>query len=191
MLKRLHRNWKEKVMADIASDPVTESELERLKEKTPAPVNDHLTKPLSAYGATLLALLVTPIFRLSIRLGDGDLLAVTEEGMVHEILPDEDLGDEVESLSMPDAWRFCDTEYHNIGEHSPVMYLLSTDGYSKSFNTKADFLQIGPDYLRMLKESGKDEVSNNIKHWLEKTSQEGSGDDITLGIVFRETLKAK
>jgi hypothetical protein len=63
--------------------------------------------------------------------------------------------------------------------------LLSTDGYANSFASPDAFLKVGRDYLDMLRTEGAEEVAKNLPAWLEETSQNGSGDDITVGIIYR------
>jgi len=63
--------------------------------------------------------------------------------------------------------------------------MLSTDGYANSFATPADFLKVGTDYLDMLQGEGKNPLQKSLPKWLEEASREGSGDDITLGMIYR------
>ena len=66
------------------------------------------------------------------------------------------------------------------------LLLISTDGYSKSFIKDSDFLKVDPDYLELIENEGISTVQDNLKKWLDETSKLGSGDDITLGIVYHE-----
>ncbi|MBA3599932.1 MAG: hypothetical protein H0W45_01640, partial [Acidobacteria bacterium] len=64
--------------------------------------------------------------------------------------------------------------------------LLSTDGYLNSFSDEAGFFQAGTDILNMLAaENGFDAVNENLKAWLEEATRMGSGDDCTVGIIYR------
>ena len=54
-----------------------------------------------------------------------------------------------------------------------------------SFNDDEKFLKIGPDILDRLRMGGLDKVNESLESWLFDTSCQGSGDDITLGIMCR------
>src|SRR5262249_9758314 len=72
----------------------------------------------------------------------------------------------------------------------PVAILLSTDGYSNSFRSETGFLQIGNDYVRMAREEGFDFLSKELPQILAEASEQGSGDEITLGILVNESALA-
>ena len=65
------------------------------------------------------------------------------------------------------------------------MILASTDGYSNSFVSDSDFLMIGQDYLQMIRTEGIDKAEKELARFLDQTSAEGSGDDVTLGVISR------
>jgi hypothetical protein len=66
--------------------------------------------------------------------------------------------------------------------------LLCTDGYSNSFRTDSGFLKVGTDLLEMMEKDGPESVESNLEEWLEEASRLGSGDDVTLGVLFRSSL---
>jgi hypothetical protein len=66
------------------------------------------------------------------------------------------------------------------------LILASTDGYANSFKTDADFLQIGQDYLDLLRRGGIARVAHELPAFLEEASKLGSGDDITLCLAVRD-----
>ena len=84
---------------------------------------------------------------------------------------------------MSDEENLEDIDEEMIDE---VMNVISTDGYSKSFIKDSDFLKVGPDFLELLDNEGIPAVQDNLKKWLDETSTLGSGDDITLGIIYHE-----
>ena len=139
---------------------------------------------LREHGTTLLAVLVTPELLLFLQLGDGDLLLVREDGHVlRGVEPGErHLGDETDSLCSPQAWLAMRVAVwpRPAGE---VLVLLTTDGYSNSYETPEAFERIGPDYLARVRERGWAGVGAELGAILEATSARGSGDDITLGMI--------
>ena len=73
----------------------------------------------------------------------------------------------------------------------PALILLATDGYANSFVNEAAFLQVGTDILEMIRTEGLETVQENLATWLAEASQDGSGDDITLGILCRTDIQPR
>jgi hypothetical protein len=71
------------------------------------------------------------------------------------------------------------------------MLLLSTDGYSNSFASPDAFLKAGADYLNAIRTEGAEGVRKELPKWLVETSENGSGDDITVGIIYRRPPSLK
>ena len=68
---------------------------------------------------------------------------------------------------------------------------VATDGYANSFGEDRDFLKVGSDLLSMIREDGPDPIEQELEGWLAETSRDGSGDDITLGLVFRAGARSR
>jgi hypothetical protein len=140
-----------------------------------------------AYGATLLAVLVADAFILFLQLGDGDILVVSETGEVSQALIRDPrlMANETTSLCMTDAWREVRMRFLARYGKPPALIVVSTDGYANSFVNEAAFLKVGSDLLEILQTDGVASVQSNLLSWLEEASTAGSGDDITLAIVYR------
>jgi hypothetical protein len=65
------------------------------------------------------------------------------------------------------------------------MILVSTDGLNKSYSHDAGFLKVGSDLLNMVREEGIQSVSSQLPALLNEVSLNGSGDDVSLGIIKR------
>jgi hypothetical protein len=65
------------------------------------------------------------------------------------------------------------------------LILLSTDGYANSFREDRGFLAVGPDLLQMIRAEGIGPITGKLESWLREASEQGSGEDITLGILWR------
>ncbi|MFQ5615561.1 MAG: PP2C family serine/threonine-protein phosphatase [Anaerolineales bacterium] len=182
----LARAWDQGVNAHLRRYPFTPEELETLTQKRGETarqrVEDH---PALAYGATILAALITQAFILYVQLGDGDVLEVSRTGEVTRPLPpDEKLfADQTTSLYTPNAWRDFRVAFQVLSGEPPALILLSTDGYANSFRDNASFLQVGSDLLEIIREEGLDAVEKDLSSWLKEASESGSGDDVTLGII--------
>jgi serine/threonine protein phosphatase PrpC len=196
---RIFQRWRQRVEEHFGQNPFTDAELARLAEQGGETARDRATGPKQlhvAYGATLLVAVVTSQFLICFQLGDGDILAVSDStGIADRVIPKDDslIANETTSLCQDDGQRYMRFRFQLLqGGVPPAMVLLSTDGYSNSFATPDAFLKAGADYLDMLRTDGADEVEKNLPAWLEETSRNGSGDDITVGIIYRrEPLLAR
>ena len=156
-------------------------------------VTDHLNAdPLNqesivAYGATLIVAAVSERFALYLQLGDGEILTVSESGEVTRPLTRDErlIANETTSLCAPDAWRDFRVSFQPLNHSSPALILLSTDGYPNSFRHESGFFKVGSDILRMIREHSLAMVKDNLAVWLSDSTRAGSGDDVTLGILYK------
>ncbi|CAN5486060.1 PP2C family serine/threonine-protein phosphatase [soil metagenome] len=184
----LVRQWNDVIDQHLAATPFTTQELEVLSPDFQARLTGN---PRLAYGTTLVATLLTQTFILYVQLGDGDILTVDEAGLVANapLVVDPHLtGNTTTSLCMADAWRFVRTYLQPLSEHTPAMLMLSTDGYANSFEQQSGFMAAAKDIFAIVREESDSGVSTlraNLPNWLRATSDGGSGDDISLGIIYR------
>jgi hypothetical protein len=183
--------WLSAVGSDLENNPFTEEELSVLANAEGEGSKDSVMEhPELAYGATLLVAAATDDRMLYLQLGDGDILAVAPDGATTKpIAADARLiANQTTSLCQPDAWREFRSAEIAAGQGWPTLVLLSTDGYVNSFRSQEDFLQIGKDYLEMLREQGSDSLAQELPQILADATQQGSGDDITLGMLHADVL---
>ena len=137
------------------------------------------------YGSTVLFALATERFLLLGQLGDGDILLVGQDGAVRAPLPADPMAfaDETPSLCLPEAWQSLRVLVLPRPS-AEALLLLSTDGYSKSYARDADFHQIGPDYLELIRTDGVSGLRPHLRGFLEQVTTGGSGDDIALGLLY-------
>jgi serine/threonine protein phosphatase PrpC len=143
--------------------------------------------PFTAYGTTLLAAAVMPGQLLLLQIGDGDVLTVSEAGVVQRPLPRDGrlLANETTSLSSAEAANDFLVRVLDITYEVPALVMLSTDGYSNSFRDEEAFRQVGGDLLAMIRAEGLEAVAGSMAGWLREASEQGSGDDVTLGLMCR------
>ncbi len=180
--------WQSAVENQWKEAPFTDEEWASLEKKhDPAACLAVEKSPTLAYGATLLAVVVTENFFLYLQLGDGDIVCVDTNGQTTQPFPPDErlIANETTSLCMPNAWREVRVRLVPYSEDPPALILVSTDGYDNSFRSKSDFFKVGQDYREMIRSRGIDHVVQQLTSILEDTSQQGSGDDITLGIIKR------
>lgn len=143
------------------------------------------------YGSTLLGLVITEDFLFAFQLGDGDIVKVSEAGVYSVIEADKILGTETHSLSKAESWKKAITLIRKREENDgkPVMYMLSSDGLSNSYKNEEEFKKTCMDYYILLKEHGAKAVSDQLKIWLQETSEMGCGDDITALFAYEAPLE--
>jgi hypothetical protein len=184
--------WAAAVLSDLGNNPFTEAELALLEQVDgPASRAAVLERPELAYGATLLVVAVIAGRVLYLQLGDGDILVVAPDGTTtRPIVADERLvANQTTSLCQPEAEKEFRIAAIDGADTLPLLVLLSTDGYMNSFRSEEDFLQIGTDYLQILREQGSEALALELPNILADATQQGSGDDITLGILHRTVLR--
>lgn len=186
--RRLTDRWRQLVEAHRAANPAGWDEaiaaLERAGDRQ-APAELH-GNPLLAYGSTLLFAVITAEGLLYGQLGDGDILEIGDPPAVRRPLPADPrlVGNLTTSLCQPDSWRDFRVAFRPAAA-APLAVLLATDGYGNSFRDPAGFLQVGPDLVDALRNDGLAAVRDHLPGWLEETSREGSGDDISAGLLIR------
>lgn len=178
---RLVRCWRSAVEQDILASPFTEPEL--------AAVNPD--NPYTAYGATLLLAVIQRHYAFFLQIGDGDIVVASGCPPVsHEpIEPDSTLiANETHSLCQDKAAALCRFRYLHFSSRTdwPSLILLCTDGYSNSFADRAGFLKAAPDLILLARKTPPADLRRQLGVWLKETSEGGSGDDVTLGIIYRE-----
>lgn len=176
--QQIHAEWKRRVLAihkkyerdipKLENGETNEQEIYRL------------------YGTTLLGLMITSLFVFAFQIGDGDITYVDSAGAKQFLISDKILGTETHSLSKIDAWKNAITVlYRREGcIQGNSLFMLSTDGFSNSHRNEEEFKKTCTGYFEMIKLYGVQEVLNNLKDWLDETSGQGCGDDITLLMAY-------
>ncbi len=184
---RIVQAWSDAAHAHLAANPISHDEWVALEAADGATGLELVrNEPLFAYGATLLTALVTPRCIVLTQLGDGDILVVDASGATTRPVPSDErlIGNLTTSLCRSDAASDFRCAVIAIDQDAPPLLLLSTDGYANSFKSDGDFLQVGRDLLGMIRKDGIAAVSNQMPSILEHASTHGSGDDITLGMLY-------
>lgn len=189
--KEIIQQWKNSVKSHFSANPFLDEELEKLKlkesEKAISEINNN---PIIPYGSTLLVLVITETLIVSMQIGDGDMLFVYNNN-VHSVFKKDDsfLGNVTPSLSSNNPLKDFNVSIEkNISGEGPSLYMLTTDGYPNSFVNQENFFKVAVDFLNIIKTEGVSEVEKNIESWLTEASAKGSGDDITIGLLYREVV---
>lgn len=180
------QGWEQRILADIATEPFTPKERKAFTAQYGAAAWKALkARPFLAYGATLLLAAATKDHLLMAQIGDGDIVAVTRAGCASRPLASDPrlFAGETTSLCQADAVESFTVTLQPMNGARPALVMLSTDGYANSYEDDGGFLSVASDLLMMLREHDAESVQRDLESWLEEVSREGSGDDITLGVL--------
>jgi len=170
------RRWRAAVSEDWTANPITAEEAAVLRHE-----------PVVVYGATLVCALLAADYLLCLQLGDGEILTASRDSaeVVQPIAADATLiANETTSLCQPEAERNFRIRLQTFDQTPPALILLATDGYPNSFATPEGFRQVASDLLAMLDQEGVEPIAQALPGWLEEASQQGSGDDVTVAILY-------
>lgn len=183
-------DWRELVRSHIEEHPFSDAENDLLRKSEPVIGSITETdRDLLAYGTTLISAIITDTYVLYFQIGDGDILEVLEDGTVCRPFPKQRyLANETTSLCTSDAHIYIRIHFHAFSSRIPALILLATDGYSNSFVHDDGFMQVGSDLYEFFKDEGFSSIKDNLSLWLNETTHEGSGDDISVTFAVRKDL---
>ena len=187
--RTLLKAWKHAVRADLVTTPFTLFDFAPFPEPPPVVKPDE-ELPISAYlayGATLLAVAITPRYIIYSQLGDGDIITVATDGSVSRPLPrhHEFMANQTVSLCSYHAFEEFQIRVDPLRGAMPALVILSTDGYANCFGDDESFYRVGVDFLSYIRSKGVDYVQAKLEEWLRQSSHDGSGDDTTVGLAAR------
>ncbi len=191
----LIEEWRERVADHLIEHPLTEKDLP--ESLPPHTRRDLALNPVNAYGTTLLVCIAAPSRIIAVQVGDGDVLAVGGDGQCKRCVASDldSIGNETHSMCELDAsvFRIGVLELEP-GDRGPSavndsIVLMSTDGISNAFRSDVDFYQLATDLHADVRRRPLDEVAADLPGWLADYSKLGSGDDVTLCLLYRFGLE--
>lgn len=174
MEKQILMKWREAVEEYHLENPLSEEE-----EKLLPPDHGHI-KVSTLYGSTLLAAVMAKEYSFGLVLGDGGLVVMNDAKQF--CIPVEDPNAHANYTS-----SLCNTGALNYFEDwyttEPIKAMfVSTDGLFKSFASDEDFLRYHGLIVQML--SDKEKAEKSLERNFGKRTREGSGDDISMALVY-------
>lgn len=168
--------WTEKVLRHLKENPLSDDEKLLIGEEENVSI---------IYGATLVLAIITSSYTFYAQLGDGNIISINENNeLTHPIAPDLTvIANDTHSLCEPNA---VDHIKYEVIEHSslPKMVLLTTDGLPNSFATNKQFNETILEICLAIDNHSISKVLEEIPKWLKDYTDLGSGDDITLAILY-------
>ncbi|MDE6101467.1 MAG: protein phosphatase 2C domain-containing protein [Ruminococcus sp.] len=206
--QRIIKKWRETVEAHYNKNPFTPSELSAV---SPMACERYKNGNIySAYGTTLVAVVMTESYWFGIQLGDGKIISVDRNGNFHQPVPDnpECFGNITVSMCDKDAFenfRGCfsyknpelyNSEVKNIpdikkknhftayGMELPAAVIINSDGIDNCFKADEQIYNLYKTVLYSFGTSDFDDAENKLRQYLPKLSQQGSGDDISVSAIL-------
>lgn len=173
--------WVKNVLDHLKEHPFEPDEVGNLTYKHRRTLGKNA---LYAYGSTLMAALVTKAFLLGYNIGDGDWLVYQGDQVTnYHYKDDSTLGNATYSLCVAGSLQKAAYVVRSMVE-KPDLIFLATDGYHNSFRTTEGFYQVGKDVLALYRRDGIGVIAENLEAWTRDTSDQGSGDDVSVVMVF-------
>jgi len=176
--------WRAKVASDLDADPPRHQAAQLASSRNAELIEQ---SPEILYGSTLVAAAIDGRLALYVQIGDGDLLTLAPDGAVRRAVPASgDLPLHItESLCQADARDRFRVQVEFFAKRPlPALVMASTDGYSNSFRDDTAFLKVASDLKAYLERNGIEWIAQHLEGWLDETSKNGSGDDITLAMAW-------
>lgn len=198
--------WHRRVRADIAADPFTadepglQSAAEAIARRDPDSAGEWTSLLLagddarsvaaraSAYGSTLLGVLVTPSHLWWFQLGDGNLVEASDRTGARLICEPhaKAFADSTPSLCSAGAERYVQCGARRLDPATgPWLVAAVTDGFTNSFEHERGMLEFFEGALPLAREHGPDALHEFVPRWLTDMTHAGSGDDVTLAWALR------
>jgi serine/threonine protein phosphatase PrpC len=175
--------WNALVTEHLIETPFTDDEILLLPERYDD--FDYSRKEnyiATVYGATVIASLLTDTFFLSLQIGDGSCVTLSESGEFNLPVPacDRCFLNETASLCEKNA---IESFRHYYSASLPIAVLIATDGIDDCFarvRRQYDFYKV---ILTSLIEKDEEHAKSELFDYFPQMSEEGSGDDISIGVI--------
>jgi hypothetical protein len=182
--------WSKVVDRDYEMYPFSDNELAYLEVNCSGKGYDSvICNHRIAYGCTFLCAFAYEDIVLVLQYGDGDALGLYPEGDVKELIEADPRNIGNETLSLCKIESPLEMQHKILlGEDIPILIMLSTDGIGNSFADKEGLYKIPIDLKDLLVKNGLNltTIGTILKKELERITEFGSGDDVTIGAILDE-----
>lgn len=185
--KSIILKWNNAVSKHFSDCPFFPGELGGLSD---ADKNAVIENVESAYGATVIALVLTGKYCFGIQIGDGDCAVLDKEGSIFNPMPTDDQLLFNKTTSLCDKAALANFRHFWLNK-PPVAIVLSTDGVRNSFESENHYLDFCIKVMESFVESAYDEAQSDLKEFLHKLTAEGSGDDVSISALIRMKAATK
>ena len=175
-------NWNEAIYEHFEQNPFTEEEIAILSSKAQKKYLQE-GRIESAYGTTLIAVVVTPNYWFGIHIGDGKCVAISPEGRFLQPIPWD------EKCFLNATTSICDSSAlenfrHFYSEKLPVAVFVGSDGIDDCFKNDQQLYNLYKTVLYSFTTSEFDSALSDLHDYLPRLSAKGSGDDVSVAAVL-------
>jgi serine/threonine protein phosphatase PrpC len=181
--KSVISRWNTLISAHYNAYPFTEEELSAVPDKYAAKYRAG-EQIESAYGATIIAALLTDTFLLAMQIGDGCCAVMDADGNLSIPVPEcaKCVGNMTTSLCEADAFDNF-RHYFVCPGNAKAAVIIATDGIEKSFSSEETLLGFFRVMVSSFTKKDEEEAKAELFDYLPRMSEKGSGDDISIGLV--------
>jgi len=192
ILKRLEASiisdWRDAIEADFAEKPFEEEELAVVSEKARARYTEKdagKRRIESAYGTTLIAVVMTRDYCFGIQIGDGKCVALDREGRFGQPIPPD------ERCFLNATTSICDSDALDSFRQCyfpkaqlPAAIFAGSDGVDDCFRNDGQLYNLYKTVVYSFGTTDYDEAAEGLKDYLPRLSAKGSGDDVSIAAIF-------
>ena len=170
--------WNNAVHNHFESNPFTDVELSGISEKARKRYIQQ-GKIESAYGTTLIAVARTDNYWFGLHIGDGKCVAINNESSFAQPIPWD------EKCFLNATTSICDSDAlerfrHYYSNELPAAVFVGSDGIDDCFNNEEQFNNFYKTILYSFGTSEFDSAVQDLRDFLPRLSQKGSGDDVSI-----------
>lgn len=175
-------NWNILVDEDIAANPFTEEEMQAVSHKAKARYTKG-EKVQSAYGATLIGVVVTKDFWFGIHIGDGKCVVFDKVGVDSEPIPwDEQCFLNI-TTSICDSNAGSEFRYF-FSRELPAAVFAGSDGIDDSFTNERHLHNFYRVVMTSFADETEEKAAEALADYLPTLSAQGSADDMSVGCIL-------
>lgn len=177
----IYIRWIEAITKDAENDPFNEYEKTCLKN----------AKIVKAYGSTLMAFVRTPLYWFAFHIGDGKMLSCDINMKWREPVPWDCNCFLNYTTSLCGSNPINDFRYAFSGNGDfPIAVIMGSDGIDDSWCTMDRLQNFYSQTLGIFNEIGETKAVEELGDYLEKLSQKGSRDDMSMaGIIDMDAIQ--
>ncbi len=181
--------WNILVEEDIVLNPFKEEEMTNVSDKAKARYEKG-ERVQSAYGATLIGIVVTNAFWFGIQIGDGKCVAFDLEGKVSEPIPWDEKCFLNVTTSICDENASGEMRYF-FSRELPAAVFVGSDGIDDSFKNERHLHNFYRVVLSSFTNDTQENALKALENYLPNLSAQGSADDMSVGgIINIEYIKS-
>lgn len=181
-MRSIVTRWNILVEDDLSADPFKEEEMAEVSEKAKARYEKG-EKVQSAYGATLIGVVVTDDFWFGVHIGDGKCVAFDMAGIDTEPIPwDEQCFLNV-TTSICDANASSEMRYF-FSRELPAAVFVGSDGIDDSFKNERHLHNFYRVVLSSFATETEEKATQGLADYLPNLSAQGSADDMSVGCII-------